>query len=277
MDPTIIRNIHMTINLAHRHVYFVPEAAEEYAAIGATGRGTYFAVRTAPMGVVPDEVILATFYNFSPRAIRSANIADVWAAASPAGLQAARFRAVTRALDRVGVTYTPEEIQEARALIDPVVANLNLAGKPLAAANAALKQPDNPLAALWQQVTVVREWRGDVHIALLVAHDIGPCECMVLQVGTGRFPLGIAQATRQWDEEDWAAAIVELRKRNWVDANGAMTAAGREAREHIENETDRLCAPIWKPIGEAGADRLRELLDRIHPAMAAAGTYDALK
>jgi hypothetical protein len=276
MEPTTVRNIHMTINLAHRLVYFVPEATEEYAAIGAAGRGTYFAVRTAPMGVVPDEVILATFYNFSGRAVRSANIADVWAAASPAGLQAARFRAVTRALDRVGVTYTAEEIQEARALIDPVVANLSLAGKPLAAANAALKLPDDPLAALWQQVTIVREWRGDVHIALLVAHDIGPCECMVLQVGTGRFPLGIAQATRQWSEEDWAAAIVELGTRNWVDANGAMTAAGSEAREHIENETDRLCAPIWKPIGEAGAERLRELLDRIHPAMTAAGTYDAL-
>jgi hypothetical protein len=276
MDPKAVRTIHMTINLAHRPVYFVPEAAEEYAAIGATGRGTYFAVRTAPMGVVPDEVILATFYNFSKRAVRSANIADVWAAASPADLQAARFRAIRRSLDRVGVTYTADELSEARALIDPVVAGLSLAGKPLAAANAALKLPDDPVTALWQQVTIVREWRGDVHVALLVANDIGPCECMVLQVGTGRFPLGITQATRQWNEEEWAAAIGRLAKRGWVDATGAMTTDGTEAREHIENDTDRLCAPIWDQIGEAGVGRLTELLDRIHAAMAAAGTYAAL-
>jgi hypothetical protein len=228
------------------------------------------------MGAVPDEVILATFYNFSERAVRSANIATVWAAASPADLQAARFRAVRRALDRVGVTYTADEIAEARALIDPVVSGLSLAGKPLAAANAAVKLPDDPIVALWQQVTVIREWRGDVHIALLVANDIGPCACMVLQVGTGRFPLGITQATRQWNEVEWAKAIVELGARGWVDPTGAMTAAGTDAREHIEDETDRLCSPIWGPIGDVGAARLTVLLDRIHQAMTAAGTYAAL-
>lgn len=276
MDPSTIRNIHMATNLAHRFVYFVPEAAEEYAALGITGRAGYFASRTAPMGAVPDEVVLATFYNFSERAVRSALIGDAWAKASPADIQAARFRVVGRAFDRVGVTYTAEDLAEARALIDPVVAGLSLAGKPLAAANAAVQLPEDPLAALWQQITIVREWRGDVHVALLVASDIGPCAAMVLQVGTGRFPLGIAQATRQWNEEEWAASISELAARGWVDSAGAMTTAGTTAREHLEDETDRLCAPIWKPIEDRGAARLTELLERIHPAFVAAGTYGAL-
>ena len=123
---------------------------------------------------------------------------------------------------------------------------------------------------------MLREWRGDVHIALLVANDIGPCPCMVLQVGTGRFPLGITQATRQWDETQWAAAITELAGRGWVDAAGTMTAAGTAARERLEDDTDRLCSAMWSPVGEAGATRLAELLGRVHAAMDAAGTYAAL-
>ncbi len=277
MDRSIVRSVHTAISMAHRPVYFVPEANMEYAALGVEpGRGTYFASRTAAMGVVPDEVILATFYNFSEHAVRTAEIGKVWAGASAQSLQAARFNAVRRSFDRVGCTPSAAEISEARALIDPVVAGLNLAGKPLAAANASITLPDDALLALWQQLTIIREWRGDVHIALLVANNIGPCECMVLQVGTGRFPLAITQATRMWNEQEWAAAIVALGARGWVDSNGAMTEAGTAAREHLEDETDRLCEPIWKPIGEAGAKRLAELLDPIHVAMCAAGTYGPL-
>lgn len=277
MDRSIVRNVHTAISMAHRLVYFVPEANEEYAALGVEpGRGTYFASRTAPMGVVPDEVVLATFYNFSERAVRTAEIGKVWAGASPEALQGARFKTVQRALNRVGFTLSAQQLAEARALIDPVVAGLNLAGKPLAAANASVPLPEDALLALWQQATIIREWRGDVHIALLIANDIGPCECMVLQVGTGRFPLGITQATRQWNEEEWAEAIAVLGARGWVDADGAMTVAGTAAREHLEDETDRLCESIWKPIGETGAVRLTEILDPIHTAMTAAGTYGAL-
>ena len=117
---------------------------------------------------------------------------------------------------------------------------------------------------------------GDVHIVALVANHVGPCDCMVLQVGTGRFPLGITQATRQWDEGEWAAAVGRLAARGWVDSTGAMTATGTEARERIEAETDALCAPIWEPVGDAAAARFGELIAPINTAMVAAGTYAAL-
>jgi hypothetical protein len=275
MSSSVVHDVHMAINLVHRLVYFVPEAAEEYGALGVTGAGGYFGSRSAPMGAVPDEVIIATFYNFSPRAVTSA-MPGVWEAASPQSLQAARFRVVERCLDRVGVDLTDAQVAEARTLIDPVVAGLDLAGKPLAAGNAAVALPDDPLVALWQQLTVVREWRGDVHIALLVTNELGPCECLVLQVGTGRFPLRIAQVTRRWNETEWDAAVESLRKRGWMTADGTMTAEGIEMRNGIEADTDRLCASIWQPIGDKGAARFSELILPIHEAMDAAGTYAAL-
>jgi hypothetical protein len=264
----------MAINLVHRFVYFVPEAAQEYAALGVKGPGGYFGSRSAPMGAVPDEVIIATFYNFSPRAI-TASMPGVWETASPESLQDARFRVIARSLDRVGVDLSREDIAEARALIDPVVAALVLAGKPLAAGNAAVALPNDPLVALWQQLTVVREWRGDVHIALLVVNELAPCECLVLQVASGRFPLRIAQATRRWDDNEWAAAVEALGRRGWMTPEGELTPEGVEARNGLEADTDRLCAPIWQPVGETGAARFAELIMPMHNAMDASGIYGA--
>jgi hypothetical protein len=275
MASSVVHDVHMTINLVHRLVYFVPEAAEEYGALGVHGAGGYFGSRSAPMGAVPDEVIIATFYNFSPLAVTSA-MPGVWDTASPESLQAARFRVVERALERVSVDLSSEQIAQARALIDPVVADLVLAGKPLAAANAAVALPEDPLVALWQQLTVIREWRGDVHIATLITNEIGPCECLVLQVGTGRFPLRIAQVTRRWNESEWDAAVENLRQRGWMTADGTMTNEGIEARNGIEADTDRLCASIWQPIGDSGAAQLNELMMPIHTAIDAAGTYAIL-
>ena len=266
----------MAINMAHRLVYFVPEAGEEYGAIGVTGRGAYFGSRTAPLGAVPDPVIVATFYNFAPRAVETAEMAKVWSAASPSAIQEARFRTVERSLKRIGYSMTPEAIAEARAIVDPVVAGLDYAGKPLAAANAAIPLPSDPLVALWQQITIIREWRGDAHISLLVANRVGPCQCMVLQVGTGRFPLGTATATRQWNETEWAEAIRALSELGWVDSTGAMTPEGTAAREGIEDATNQLCEPIWDVVGEAKTKRLAELLWPMHKAVEAAGTYGAL-
>ena len=133
--------------------------------------------------------------------------------------------------------------------------------------------PDDPLVALWQQLTVLREWRGDVHIATLVSNELGPCDCLALQVGTGRFPIRLAQATRRWDESEWAAAVARLAEHGWMAADGSVTPAGVEERDRIESETDRLCEPIWEPIGDSGAKRLRDLIAPIHTAVEAAGTY----
>ena len=275
MELSTVHDGHMSINLTHRLVYFVPEAIEEYAALGVTGQAGYFGSRAAPLGAVPDQVVVATFYNFSPGVI-AGRMAKVWATTSPDAMQAARFRVVRRALHRVQAELSQDHLTEARALIDLVVEKLDLAGKPLAAANAALALPDDPQVALWQQVTVLREWRGDVHIALLLTNEIGPCECLILQVGTGRMSRFLVSSTRRWDDAEWAAATSNLVDRGWVEADGTLTDLGVRQRERIEADTDRLCAPIWTPIGDVGAARLGELLSPIHAAMDAAGTYAAL-
>ncbi|EFL20909.1 conserved hypothetical alanine-rich protein [Streptomyces himastatinicus ATCC 53653] len=276
IDMNAVREVSQAISAAHMFIYFVPEAAEEAAKFGVTDRGpAYFAFRSAAMGAVPREVALATFYNFSPRSVEA--MTGVWDAASPEQWQAARFAAAERALQRVDVKLTEEQIAEARSLIDPVVAGADHAGKTLAAGNASVALPADPLVALWQQVTVVREWRGDAHLVVLAANHLGPCDCTVIQSATGRIPTALARATRQWNDEEWAAATARLVARGWLDADGTVTDAGTAAREQIEVETDEHCAALWAPIGATGARRLVSLLAPINEAFTAAGTYDQLR
>ncbi|MEV7181274.1 hypothetical protein [Kitasatospora sp. NPDC093679] len=102
MDITAVREIGLAVNAAHRFIHLVPESARQAAELGVTDRAAaYFAFRSAPMGAVPWQVTLATFYNVSPRTVRSTT--GVWGAAQPELWQAARYAAAEHALGRVGV------------------------------------------------------------------------------------------------------------------------------------------------------------------------------
>lgn len=276
MNIDAVREVSLAVNAVHRFIYFAPESARQAAELGVAERApAYFAYRSAPMGPVPWQVTLATFYNFSPRAVRS--MVGVWDAAPPERWQAARFAAAERAMRRVGVRLTADRIAEARSLIDPVVASADYAGRPLAAANSAVPLPLDPLTALWQQITVLREWRGDAHLVVLADNRLGPCDCNVLHTATGRLPEAVVRVTRQWNDEEWAAAIGRLVARGWLNADGTVTDAGAKAREQIEVETDEHCAALWVPIGETGARRLAELITPIDDAFTAAETYAQLR
>ncbi|MFJ4439790.1 hypothetical protein [Streptomyces sp. NPDC088923] len=270
IDLDAVRDVSRAVSAAHLFIYLAPESAEEAAGLGVTDRGAaYLAFRSAAMGAVPWQITLAAFYNFSPRAVRA--MAGVWEAAPPERWQAARFRAAARAMRRVGVRLPDDHLAEARALIDPVVAAADHAGKVLAAANASVPLPADPLVALWQQITVVREWRGDAHLVVLADNGLGPCDCLVLHTASGGLPTALARATRQWDDEEWRAATARLAARGWLDAHGAITELGGAARERMEVETDAHCAALWQPIGDAGARRLASLITPITEAFGAAG------
>src|SRR5436305_15281451 len=96
--PHLARQAHRALEPIHTLVYFVPEAGERYTALGLKGgmRG-YFASRSAPLGVVPVEVVVATFYNFSPTLVAKA-IRSVWTATTPAQVLTARFDVADAAL-----------------------------------------------------------------------------------------------------------------------------------------------------------------------------------
>jgi hypothetical protein len=263
LDPVTARKTWRTLEPIHGMVYFAPEAVEAYAALGIGGTDGYFASRAAAMGPVGAEVVIATFFNFAPDLVRHA-IPAVWTIATPEQIVAARHDAAATMLRRVleGVPDVDEEhVGEAATLARRAATEATRwpEGRPLFAGHAALDWPDDPLLVLWHAQTLLREFRGDGHIAALTAEGVDAVEALILHAATGEVPAAILQGSRQWSDDEWSAGRERLRSRGWLDADGELTEDGLAHRRWVEDRTDALAAPAYAPLGEDGCARLREL------------------
>jgi hypothetical protein len=128
---------------------------------------------------------------------------------------------------------------------------------------------------LWQALTSIREHRGDGHIDRLVEAGVSPSEALVLQAATGRSPEDGLRSHRGWSADEWSAAAASLAARGLVDDEMRITAAGVELRQAIEDDTDRLAAPIVAAIGDDAADELISQLRPLADAVMAAGAVPA--
>jgi Helix-turn-helix family len=274
MDPVIARKTWRTLEPYHGLVYFAAEPTERYAALGIDGQDGYFASRAAPMGAVSAEVVVATFFNFDPRLVRHA-LPAAWENATPGAVLEARLAGIDAALPRTIGDEACSSGEMARAAELALAAARSCApeGRPLAAAHAALDVPDEAHLVLWHAITVLREFRGDGHVACLVEAGIDGCESLVLHAAMGEIPARALQATRGWSDDAWAAAVDRLRARGWVETDGSFTAAGRGIRQAVEDRTDELALEPWRVLGEDGCAELRALVRPWSKAIVAGGAF----
>ena len=267
-DPaalTLARKAHHTLEPIHTLVYFAREGGDVYAELGVSGgMRPYFASRSAALGRTTAEVVIATFYNFAPWTVRKA-IPSVWDVTTPEQIGQARLRVVDAAMRRVlgDDVVTSAEMKEAADLAyeAATVIGDDTSGRPLFAAHAALPWPDEPHLRLWHAQTLLREHRGDGHIAALLLAGLDGCEALVSYVPLGEgLPLPLLRASRGWSDEEWSAAQQRLRDRGLLDADGNHTAAGRTQREQIEGLTDRAAVAPWEQLGAERTNRLRDLV-----------------
>ena len=259
-------------------VYFAPEAQQEYAAIGLDSSANravgYFPARAAAMGAVTWPTVQATFFNFSAFAVQF-GIEGVWDLVTPEQVLAARLRGANRALRRLCGDLL-EHTAEAAELARRATEGCNSYGRPLYAAHAALAWPQEPHLQLWHAITLLREFRGDGHIAVLVGAGLTGLEAAVLHVAMGdTWSRKGLQSTRVYSDQEWEAAIAALSSRGWLDADGAFTEQGRARREALEAQTDELALAPWQLLGEAGAARLRELVSPLSTAIRENGGFGA--
>jgi len=255
----------------HAHVYFVPEAAEAYRGLGLKGGWMgYFASRSA-LGPASPGLVTAVFFNFHPAMVARA-LPDAWALASPDDVLAARLRSADVALRRLIPDHvgSPAEA-EAAALAREAAEAPALAGRPLFGALRSLSWPEEPHLQLWHACTLLREHRGDGHVAALTAAGLDGCEAHVTIAAAGGIPRETLQLNRKWSDEEWAAAEERLKERAWLDAGGALTDAGRAGRAEVEARTDALAEEPWRALGPQRTERLLELLAPMARAINAAG------
>ncbi len=256
----------------HGMIYFAPEARVAFAEAGLKGYWMgYFASRSAAMGPVGPEVVAAVFYNFHPRMV-ARSIPDAWRFSSPDRVLDTRYRAADAALRRIfGAAIAEPGVEEAAHLARTAAEACDVAGRALFAAHSALPWPDAPHLQLWHAATLLREYRGDGHVAALLAGGIDGCEAHVTLVGAGGTPREAIQPHRGWSDEEWEAAEKRLRSRGWLDDAGQLTNAGQSARLHVEARTDALAERPWAALGADGCARLRELVFPLSDAIVRAG------
>jgi hypothetical protein len=272
----LARKMWRSLEPYHGMIYFVPEARAAYEAIGLSGnRMGYFASRSAAMGAVPAEVVIASFYNFNPALVRGC-IPEAWRRADPAEILDARLAGADRALRRLlGEEITTDaNVVEAAALAMDAVEACTPEGRPLFAGHHSLPCPDAPHLALWHAITLLREFRGDGHVAALTIEGVTGCEALILHAATGEILPKALQASRAWSDDEWATALEALQARGLVDTLGTLTDAGRAHRGWVEERTDQLARAPWEHLGEERAARLRELVRPMSHTIVAAGTFD---
>jgi hypothetical protein len=268
---TVRRAFWQGIEVVHDVVYFAPDIRERFEVIGLKGWWmAYFAQRSAALGSPDPKLVTALFHGFAPRLVERA-LPDAWALADRDDILAARLQL---ARDQLTPVIAADAVDDLVAKIahdlESIAAELDFAGRPLAAAHASVPRPEDPIGRLWWAATVLREYRGDSHVAILVAAGLGGAAANALAVADGRAPSHQQQA-RGWDDEEWSAAFADLERRGWVDADRAITDAGRSARAQIEEATDRVCSACFDREMQARALRAEAPLVDLARAINAAG------
>ncbi|MFX0578350.1 SCO6745 family protein [Nocardia nepalensis] len=264
VSPETARLTFRTLEPIHGMIYFSPHGQQCYAEIGLTGRAmTYFAPRSAAMGPVPAEVTIATFFNFNPVAVRSA-LPAAWQIATPADVLAARYEAVDRSLRQAwGEEVDGSAVREAADLARRAAERAcdRPQGRPLFAGHAQLPWPTAPHMVLWHAQTLLREFRGDGHVALLLSEGLDGREALITHGAAGIISAEVLRVSRYWSEQEWAESIERLRSDGWLLAGPdlAFSEEGRRRRQSIEDRTDQLAVYPYEELGEEGCARLREL------------------
>lgn len=278
VSPETARRTWQAAEPLHAMIYFVPEAQEEYAALGYDAENNrasgYFPARAAAMGAVTAAVVQATFFNFSRLAV-DFGMAGAWEVASPQQLVEARYRAADRALTRLcGDLLDDPTVAEAAQLARTAATGCVPYGRPLYAANSALPWPDRPHLQLFHAQTLLREFRGDGHIAALVTEQISGLEAAVLHVAQGdSWKRSGLQATRAYSDDEWEGAIARLVERGWLQPDGTFTEEGRARRKRVEDLTDELSVCAYAQLGVEGCERLQELVRPLSRAVVEGGGF----
>ncbi|MEU8399948.1 hypothetical protein AB0C28_32590 [Nonomuraea sp. NPDC048892] len=272
-ESKLARRMWHQLEPVHAVLYFSPQANDAAAALGydMTSRWpSYFAYRTAPLGAAGARLATAAYYSFSPATVAE-HVPAVWDVASPEKVLRTRLEAIDQTYRHLlGDRVAGSDVTEAAELARRAAQSVTVGGRPFAAANLDLPWPDEPHLALWHAATVLREHRGDGHLAALAAAELDPCEALVSFAAIGAAPVANF-AGRGWSEQEWAEATERLAARGLVDAAGQATERGRELRDQVERMTDDLAAEPWRLLGEERAGRLAQLASPFLGAVFEAG------
>ena len=274
MTESMARRLFQLVEPIAVVTYMADEPTEAVMALGLpTMWDAYFAGRAAPLGRdVPAAVVHALFYNFADGEV-ARHIPRVWDMVTPEDASAARQEGSVAALRRIlGDLADTPGVARAADLLTKAGTSAPTEGRALYAAVRTLPLPTEPVARLWHGANLLREHRGDGHVAALLTVGIGGTEAHVLHALSEGMPPEKFGRVSHLPRAQLAAVVDGMRGRGLVGADGWLTAAGRQAKEQVESLTDQLAAPAYDTLGPDELDQLVEDLEPLAAVLVAAGS-----
>jgi hypothetical protein len=190
-------------------------------------------------------VVHAVFYNFADGEV-TRHIPRVWDTVTPEAALAAREQGSVAALRQIlGDLADAPGLARAADLATKAATSAPTEGRILYAALRALPLPAEPVARLWHAATLLREHRGDGHIAALVAAGIGGTQAHVLHALSEHMPAAKFGRVHHLPADRLATVVDGMRARGLIDASGWLSDADQATKERIESLTDTLAAPAY--------------------------------
>jgi hypothetical protein len=237
------------------HAVWSRATNERLAQLGLDFLGSYVGGRGASLGDPAGAVVAAVFAWFEPGLVTA-----IWeaarAAVAPEQIGRARDESTVASLRQVLAGEDPGEV--AGLLADAAEAADGM-GRPLFSGRRADGRPADAVHCLWWACGLVREHRGDSHVAAAAAAGLNPVEMNILTELWVGMPLLSYTATRGWAPEVMQRAVAGLEGRGWV-RDGLLTDAGLAARIGIERHTDVQEEPVVAALG----GRFGEVCERLN-------------
>ena len=226
--------------------FWAEPAYDAYAANGLDFLQGYVWGRASALGEPEGTVAAAAFGVFEPGLIASLYDSGR-AACGLAAVRAAKEAGAVTALREV--LGAPDGLAEVVAALRLAVDAADPTGRPLHAGLTALPWPADPLGQLWHACTILREHRGDGHLAACVAAGLTGLEANVLTEARVGWEPQAYTASRGWSPETIEAATDGLTDRGLL-SGGLLTADGVALCDGLELGTDRAVHPAVTAIGD---------------------------
>jgi hypothetical protein len=251
--------------------YSADEPNEAMFALGFTNYwDTYFAGRAAPLGHGPAEVVDALFYSFAPGEV-ARHIPKVWRITTPELALSARQLGCANALRTIlGDRVDAPSFARTTELLVRAATSAPLEGRPMYAALRAIPIPDDVVVRLFHAASLLREHRGDGHIAALMVEGVGGLEAHALVALDMNMPPEKFGRIHHLPTPQLAAVTDGMRERNLIGADGWLSEEGRAVKQRVESMTDDLAAKPYEGLEPGELDELMAALEPLAAVLLAA-------
>jgi hypothetical protein len=138
------------------------------------------------------------------------------------------------------------------------------------AALRSLPVPDEVVSRMFHAAAMLREHRGDGHVAALVVEGVGRLESHVLHALDMGMPAERFGRIHHLPAAQRDAVIAGMRARGLIGEDGWLSDDGRALKQRVEERTDDLAAVPYQSLSPVEVDELMTILEPLAALLVAA-------